>query len=79
MSDSMSKLVDQVVEAMKATELDCASWDPDCLRELARAAIETVRAQDLANTEPTSTYQQTGQHSEELHDPFPRSGVWALL
>ena len=39
----MSNLVDQVVEAMKATELDCASWDPDCLRELARAAIETVR------------------------------------
>ena len=75
----MSKLVDQVVEAMKATELDCASWDPDCLRELARAAIKTVRAQDLANTEPAPTDQQTSEHSEKLHDPPSRSGVWALF
>jgi hypothetical protein len=75
----MSDLVDCVVEAMKATELDCASCDPDCLRELARAAIEAVRAQDLANTESTATDQQTGQRSEELHDLLSGQGVWALF
>jgi len=75
----MSNLVDQVVEAMKATKLDCARWDPNNLRELARAAIETVRAQDLANTEPAPTAQQTSEHPEELHDPPSRSGVWALF
>jgi hypothetical protein len=40
------------VKAMKATELDCAGWRPGRLRELAGAAIETVRAQDLAKPEP---------------------------
>jgi hypothetical protein len=42
-------------------------------------AIETVRAQDLANTEPAPTDQQTSEHPEELHDPPSRSGVWALF
>ena len=40
----MSDLVDRVVEALKATELDYVSWHPDCQRELALAAIEAVRA-----------------------------------
>jgi hypothetical protein len=75
----MSNLVDRVVEAIKATELDCASWDPDCLRELARAAIEPARAQDLANTESTPTDQQTSKRSEELHDLLSGQGVWALF
>jgi hypothetical protein len=44
----MSGLVDRVVEAMKATELDCVRWDSNCLRELASAAIEAVRAHELA-------------------------------
>jgi len=75
----MSDLVDRVAEAMKATELDCAGWDPDCLRELARAAIEAVRTQDMANAEPAPADQQAGQHPEELHDPFSRRGVWAIF
>jgi hypothetical protein len=75
----MSNLVDEVSAAMKATKLDCARWDPNCLRELARAAIKTVHAQNLANTEPAPTDQQTSEHSEELHDPPSRSGVWALF
>jgi hypothetical protein len=75
----MSNLVDQVGAAMKATKLDGARWDLNYLRELARAAIKTVRAQDLANTEPAPTDQQTSEHSEKLHDPPSRPGVWALF
>ena len=51
----MSRLVDSV-EAMKATELDYASWHPDCQRELARAAIEAVRAHDLVGAWPYWRY-----------------------
>ena len=47
----MSDLVDRVVEAMKATELECAEWHPDSLRKLACAAVEVVRAHELAKLE----------------------------
>jgi hypothetical protein len=48
---TLSDLVDRVVEAMKATELDCAGWHPDSLRKLARAAVEVVRVHELAKLE----------------------------
>ena len=52
----MSDLVDCVVEAMKATGLDCAEWHPDSLRELACAAIKAVRAHELAKLELAGCY-----------------------
>ena len=83
----MNDLVDRVVEAMKATELKIGPWHPNYLRELACAAIETVRAHEktaleLAGVElrPESQVdQQAGRHSEELHNRFAGLGVWALF
>jgi len=72
----MSDLVDHVIEAIKATDLDCADWHADSLRDLAAVAIEAVRAYDLEHPEPD---QRTEQRSEELHDPFAGAGLWALL
>lgn len=45
MSPGQDDLVERVVRAMVATELDCAGWHPDALKELARAAIDVVLAQ----------------------------------
>jgi hypothetical protein len=52
----LSDLVDRVVEAMKATGLDCAEWHPDSLRRLARAAVGVVRAHELAKLELAGCY-----------------------
>jgi len=52
----LSDLVDRVVEAMKATELDCAEWHPDSLRKLACVAVEVVRAHELAKLELAGCY-----------------------
>ena len=76
----MSDLVDHVVEAMKAPELECGPWHPNYLRELACAAIKAVGAYDLANSESDPKVdQKTGQRSEELREPFARPGVWTLF
>jgi hypothetical protein len=53
---TLSDLVDRVVEAMKATGLDCAEWHPDSLRRLARAAVGAVRAHELAKLELAGCY-----------------------
>jgi hypothetical protein len=53
---TLSDLVDRVVEAMKATGLYCAEWHPDSLRKLACAAVETVRAHELAKLELAGCY-----------------------
>ena len=47
----MSDLVDRVVEAMKATKLDCAERHPEGLRKLACAAVGAVLAHELAKLE----------------------------
>ena len=60
----MSDLVDRVVEAMKATDLDFAGWHQDCLRELACAAIEAVRSHGPQRSPPGP---------DKLNDAFKRA------
>jgi hypothetical protein len=83
----MSDLVDRVVEAMKATELKIGPWHPDYLRELACAAIQTVRAHEKTTVELAGVRlapepqvdQRARQRSEEMPDPFSGPWVWALF
>jgi hypothetical protein len=66
---TMSDLIDRVVEAMKATEFDCAGWQPDCLRELARVAIEAVRADEPVVHRPQPS-------ADKLNGAFKRATTW---
>ena len=62
----MSDLLDRVVEAMKATGLNCAEWHPESLRKLAGAAVEAVRTHELAKLELAGCYlpPEPGQRSK---------------
>jgi hypothetical protein len=44
-----SDLVDRVIEAMNAPELERSPWHPDYFSELACAAMEAVRPHELEN------------------------------
>jgi hypothetical protein len=61
----MSDLVSPVIEAIKATELDCACWPDETLRELAQAAIIGVRMYD-ARRRPDPT-------PDKINEAFKRA------